>query len=81
MRAIYIYEKCTKVIIDYLYWKVLIKLSLVIYDTLHSNQYLSGNLIAEFHSQCCEFKPLELGKRTNSCIRVNTRELDKEPFT
>jgi len=30
---------------------------------------------------CYELKPLELGKRTNSCIRVNTRELDKEPFT
>jgi len=28
-----------------------------------------------------ELKPLELGKRTNSCIRVNTRELDREPFT
>jgi len=27
------------------------------------------------------FKSLELGKRTNSCIRVNTRELDKELFT
>ena len=27
------------------------------------------------------FKSLELGKRTNSYIRVNTRELDKESFT
>ena len=34
---------------------------------------------------CCELKPLGLDKRTNSCIRVNTRELDREldrePFT
>ena len=27
------------------------------------------------------FKPLELGKRKNSCIKVNIRELDREPFT
>ena len=32
-------------------------------------------------ADCYELKPLELGKRTNSCIRVNTRELDKDPFT
>ena len=30
---------------------------------------------------CYELKPLERGKRLNSCIRVNTRELDKELFT
>ena len=30
---------------------------------------------------CYELKPLELGKRTNSCIRVNIRELDRELFT
>ena len=28
-----------------------------------------------------ELKPLELDKRTNSCIRVNTRELDRDSFT
>ena len=30
---------------------------------------------------CYDLKPLELGKRTNSCIRVNIRELDRELFT
>ena len=30
---------------------------------------------------CYELKSLELNKRTNSCIRVNTRELDRDPFT
>ena len=30
---------------------------------------------------CYELKPLELGKRTNSCIKVNTRELDRVPST
>jgi len=30
---------------------------------------------------CYELKSLELDKRTNSCIRVNTRELNKELFT
>ena len=28
-----------------------------------------------------ELKSLELDKRTNSCIRVNTRELDRKLFT
>ena len=28
-----------------------------------------------------ELKPLELGKRTNSYIRVNTRELNRELYT
>jgi len=30
---------------------------------------------------CYELKPLELGKRTNSYIRVNTRELNRELYT
>ena len=30
---------------------------------------------------CYELKPLELDKRTNSCIRVNTRELNRKLFT
>jgi len=30
---------------------------------------------------CYELKSLELDERTNSCIRVNTRELDRELFT
>jgi len=30
---------------------------------------------------CYELKSLELDKRTNSCIGVNTRELDRELFT
>ena len=34
----------------------------------------------EIHDMCYELKPLKLDKRTNSYIRVNTRELDKEPF-
>jgi len=29
---------------------------------------------------CYECKPLELGKRTNFYIRVNTRKLDKELY-
>jgi len=29
---------------------------------------------------CYELKSLKLDKRTNSCIRVNTRELDRELF-
>jgi len=32
-------------------------------------------------SFCYELKSLELGKRTNSYIRVNIRKLNKEPFT
>jgi len=31
--------------------------------------------------RCYELKSLELDKRTNSCIRVNIRELDRELFT
>jgi len=30
---------------------------------------------------CYELKSLELDKRTNSCIRVNTRELNRDSFT
>ena len=30
---------------------------------------------------CYELKSLELDKRTNSCIRINIRELNKELFT
>jgi len=30
---------------------------------------------------CHELKSLKLDKRTNSCIGVNTRELDRELFT
>ena len=30
---------------------------------------------------CYELKPLELGKRTNFCIGVNIRELNKVPST
>jgi len=30
---------------------------------------------------CYELKSLELDKRTNSYIRVNTRELNRDPFT
>jgi len=38
--------------------------------------------VREFiREQCYELKYLELDKRTNSCIRVNIRELDKELFT
>ena len=35
----------------------------------------------EVEAFCYELKPLELGKRTNSCIGVNTRELNRELFT
>ena len=28
---------------------------------------------------CYELKPLKLGKRTNPCIGVNTRKLDRVP--
>jgi len=39
-------------------------------------------LYGECSSKRCVmiFKSLELNKRTNSCIRVNTRELDRDPF-
>ena len=30
---------------------------------------------------CYELKSLKLDRRTNSCIGVNTRELDRELFT
>jgi len=30
---------------------------------------------------CYELKSLELDKRTNSCIKVNTRKLNRELFT
>jgi len=30
---------------------------------------------------CYELKPLALSKRTNSCMRVNIRELNKELYT
>ena len=33
------------------------------------------------YSTCYELKPLEVGKRTNSCIGVNIRELDRVPST
>jgi len=33
------------------------------------------------YTTCYELKPLELGKRTNSCIGVNTRELNRDFFT
>jgi len=39
------------------------------------------DLIRQTDSNCYELKLLEWGKRTNSCIRVNTRELDRELFT
>jgi len=44
-----------------------------------SNDQNSTSQIAK--PNCYELKPLELGKRTNSCIRVNTRELNRDPFT
>ena len=44
-----------------------------------SNDQNSTSQIAK--PNCYELKPLELGKRTNSCIRVNTRELNRNPFT
>ena len=34
-----------------------------------------------YYLQYYELKPLEQGQRTNSCIKVNTRELNKELFT
>ena len=33
------------------------------------------------YQKCYELKSLEVDKRTNSCIRVNIRELDKKLFT
>ena len=32
-------------------------------------------------ASCYGLKPLELGKKTNPCIRVNTRELNRVPST
>ena len=31
--------------------------------------------------KCYNLKPLERGKRSNSCIRVNIRELNRELYT
>ena len=45
------------------------------------NRLLRGIKSEIFADYCYGLKSLELDKRTNSCIRVNTRELDKEPFT
>jgi len=36
--------------------------------------------VGQWKESYYELKSLELDKRTNSCIRVNTRELDKELF-
>ena len=35
------------------------------------------NIVME-NKLCYNLKPLELDKRSNSCIKVNIRELDKE---
>ena len=32
-------------------------------------------------AECCKLKLLGLDKRTNSCIRENTRELNRELYT
>ena len=45
------------------------------------NRLLRGIKSEIFADYCYGLKSLELDKRTNSYIRVNTRELDKEPFT
>jgi len=34
-----------------------------------------------YYYVCYELKSLELAKRTNPCIRVNTRELNRDSFT
>ena len=53
------------------------KIAIVLSDTSIKNKvamYIT-------HIHCYELKSLELGKRTNSYIRVNTRELNRELFT
>jgi len=52
--------------------------SLVIISKPNKTSY---NFLKSYCPICYELKPLELGKRTNSCIRVNTRELDRDLFT
>ena len=52
---------------------------------LKSNKVIETNnritAILAHLRECYKLKFLGLDKRTNSCIRVNTRELDKELFT
>jgi len=40
-----------------------------------------NSLTNSFLQQCYKLKLLGLDKRTNSCIRENTRELDRELYT
>jgi len=49
-----------------------------LYDNLLNKISLEVELLVP---SCYELRSLELDKRTNSCIRVNIRELDKELFT
>ena len=63
---------------------VLIRLQATILFQKSSSSLTQSMLLKRFLILCpiCyELKPLELGKKTNSYIRVNTRELNKELFT
>jgi len=59
-------------------WKPIVFLSRTIQSVERNYEIYDKEL---WKCYCYKLKPLELGKRTNSCIRVNTRELNKEPFT
>jgi len=54
-------------------------------DEVSSTKYLShihlANSLCYTKPSCYELKSLELDKRTNSYIGVNTKELDRELFT
>ena len=54
-------------------------------DNLHGKLEEKSKLLVSLSTKECSnviiLKSLELDKRTNSCIRVNTRKLDRELFT
>ena len=49
---------------------------------LRSGEYIVLSLFTtQSWPNCYELKSLELDKRTNFCIRINTRKLNRESFT
>jgi len=54
-------------------------LAYILYDYISGELEVFGRELKQVW--CYELKSLELDKSTNSCIRVNTRELDRDLFT
>ena len=54
------------------------QLEAVVMDLNGTDMFLGHDWLVKHNQDVMNFKPLELGKRMNSCIRVNTRELNKE---